>query len=274
MTEVYGRRGGGDGVLHTYIRELSMLPIVDPRSFSQTEAEDFIALFEEVASRPALPIAEELRQADRQAFDAWAMQRIFGDDAADASQAIASSLIALSEERFQRAQSGREQERKAVKRSTFDPAPVAARIIMDIGVPPEILHLFGKVDPKALTTTTIQVPAHQPGKPEAGSTLLDQDQVLIDGEPLMATPSDAHALVMMAALTTNRDLVGDVALPDEVKLVEEKYRKWVEQWKNWRGAIFEALASAFPRPQQAQRKEQVRREVESQLKLSPGVLRP
>jgi hypothetical protein len=34
MTEVYGRRGGGDGVLHTYIRELSMLPIVDPRSFS------------------------------------------------------------------------------------------------------------------------------------------------------------------------------------------------------------------------------------------------
>jgi hypothetical protein len=273
MAEVYGRRGGGDGVLHTYIRELFMLPLVDPRKFSPAEAEDLIALFDVVASRPALPINEEMQQTDRQAFDAWAMQYLFGADADTAARFVERALRDLVAERMQRSASGREQERKAIRRTVFDPVPIAARVLMDHGRPPDILELLGNVEATALDTLTLDIPPHQPGRAEIGATLFDQGDVVIAGKRLVSTPSEEHSLAIVAVLTTNADYAGSVVLPAHPDAIGQVYRQWGENWRTWRSTVERAIHDVLPKPQQAQRRVQVARELEMRTNLPRDILR-
>lgn len=108
MAEVFGRRAGGDGILQTYVGDLNRLPIPDIRRFSQGEAEDFLELFGRVAQRPVLPVSEEMRDPDRQAFDNLAMRLLIGQDEAQAAaEAVERALRDLTYERTGRAESGR-----------------------------------------------------------------------------------------------------------------------------------------------------------------------
>ena len=272
MAELYGRRGGGDGVLHTYIRELFMMPLIDPRKFSATEAEDLIALFNEVAARPVLPIGEELQRPDRQAFDAWAMQYLFGDEAEAAARAVERAIRDLVTERLQRAASGREQERRAVRRTVFDPAPIAARVLMDHGRPPSILEMIGAVDADALGSVTLDIPPHELGRAEVGSTLLDMGDVVIGRNRLMSTPSETYSEVIVAVLTTNADYSGSVVLPDDEAALGRVYGIWVGAWVKWRETVEEAIRTVLPRAQQAGRRVQVARELELRTSLPRHIL--
>ena len=272
MAEVYGRRGGGDGVLHTYIRELFMMPLIDPRKFNLSEAEDLIALFDTVAARPVLPIGEELQQADRQAFDAWAMQYLFGDDADAAARAVERAIRDLVTERFQRAASGREQERRAIRRTVFDPAPIAARVLMDHGRPPSILELIGTVDADALDAVTLDIPPHEPGQAEVGATLLDMGDVVIGRHRLMSTPSEMYSDAIVAVLTTNADYSGFVVLPGDETALGRIYGLWETAWVKWRSTVEQAIRTVLPRAQQAQRRVQVAGELELRTNLPRDIL--
>jgi hypothetical protein len=271
MAEIFGRRGGGDGVLHTYIRELSMLPIIDPRKFGQGEAEDFVELFDVVAARPALPINEEMQQPDRQKFDRWAMRYLFENEAEGAASAVERALRGLVEERFQRAASGREQEQRATRRSVFDPAPIAARVLMDCGMPTNIATMVGELD-STLDSLALEIPAHSGGMVEVGSTLLDAGDVVVGGHVLLSTPSDSHSLAVVALLTTNNDYSGIFTVPLDSAATAEIYRSWHSAWSEWKESAERAVRVILPRPQQAERRRQVTRELEERTGLPRDLL--
>lgn len=272
MAEVYGRRGGGDGVLHTYIRELSMLPLVDPRRFTPTQSDDLVALFQQLARRPAVAISEELQQTDRQALDNWVMTYLFGEQADDAGRAVERALRDLVAERGNRAASGREQETRAVRRTTFNPAPVAARVLLECGLPPSLLHDIEPLSAGELTTVTVDIPPHAAGKAEVGATLLDTGDVLVDGRHLLTAPSDAHSDAVVAILTADPTFVGAVTMPaDEAKMAELE-RNWRTGWAEWTRAVDERIRAALPRAQHSQRRSDVANEVVTQAGLVPGTL--
>lgn len=274
MAEVYGRRGGGDGVLHTYIRDLAMLPLIDPKKLTVSQAEDLISLFDDVARRPVLPVTEELQQADRQAFDGWAMSYLFGQDADTAGRSVERALRDLVMERMQRSVSGREERRKAVRRTAFDPAPIAARVLIDCGRPPTILGFLPDMDSTEMETLTLVIPRHALGRPEVGETLFDQGEVLISGTPLISTPTDSHSLAIVALLTTNNDYAGEVLLPARHSAMEQSYRQWEGAWGEWRDSVERNIVSIFPKAQQVERRVLVARELESRTSLPKYMLRP
>jgi hypothetical protein len=272
MAETYGRRAGGDGVLQTYIRELSMMPVIDPRKFTGFQADDLCGLFEAIARRQVLPLAEEMQQPDRQAFDAWAMQYLFGDDADDAAQSVERALRDLVAERHQRTASGREQQRRAVRRTTFDPAPIAARVLIDQGQPPSILQMAEDLSTGPLDLVTIDIPPHEPGRAEIGSTLMDLGDVLVSGHRLLTAPSDVHSLAIVAVLTTNAGYTGSLQLPADPDRLQPLYAHWHGEWNKWRTSTEEAIRAIFPKPQHAQRRVLIARELENRIGLPRDTL--
>lgn len=273
MAETYGRRGGGDGVLHTYIRELSMMPVIDPRKFTASQADDLCGLFHAIAGRQVLPLAEEMRQPDRQAFDEWAMRYLFGDDADDAAQAVERALRDLVAERRQRTASGREQQRRAIRRTTFDPAPIAARVLIDQGQPPSITQMVEELGEGPLSLETVEIPPHEPGRAEVGSTLMDLGDVLVSGQKLLTASSDAHSLAIVAVLTTNAGYSGSLQLPADPGRLESLHTHWEKEWNKWRTSVEEAIRSIFPKPQHAQRRVLIARELEKRIGLPRDTLR-
>lgn len=272
MAEIYGRRGGGDGVLHTYIRELTMIPIINPTRLSISEAEELAGLFGALSKRSVLPIAEELRQPDRQAFDLWAMRYLFDEDAEDAGRAVERSLRDLAAERQERPASGREQRGRAVRRSTFDPAPVAARLFIDKGVPPTPLNYLDDYRVGGLDSRTVEIPAHKSGPVEAGSTLLDQGDVILDGERLMSAPSDNHADLVVGILTADPSFAGTVYLPADGSAAAQVVHRWEREWSSRVRDVEQTIKETLPRQQHAQRRLAVAREFELRAGVSPNVL--
>ncbi|WP_130507942.1 hypothetical protein [Krasilnikovia cinnamomea] len=272
MAEIFGRRSGGDGVLHTYIRELAMLPFIDPRKLTPTQSDDLVGLFDILANRAALPVAEELRQPDRQAFDLWAMRYLFPESADAAARSVERALRDLTAERTQRAVSGREQVRKAVRRTSFDPTPIAARALVEVGVPPRPAEHFGELVRGGLGSIEVIVPQHIEGVPEVGSTLFDLGDVLIDGVTLLSAPSESHAQLVVAHLMVDIRFTGELWLPAAPKAADESYRRWLDDWKQWRLQVAKFLRNVLPRPQQSERRLQVAREVEQQAQMAKGVL--
>ncbi|WP_432110680.1 hypothetical protein [Streptomyces sp. YPW6] len=272
MAEVYGRRGGGDGVLHTYVRELAQLPIINPLRFTRAQAEDMVELFNRVSSRSALPIDDELRQPDRQAFDSWAMKYLFGEDSDDAARAVERAIRDLAMERTQRTISGREQQQKAVRRTVFDPAPIAARILMDHGIPPRLRDFLPSEESWTGMITTMDVPAHESAPATLGETLLDQGDVLIGQNKLMETPSEAHSRAVVALLAVDPKFTGEFALPVDSDVVSAAVDEWSAAWGTWRQTVRAALKTVLPKPSQAQRRVQVARELESRTGLLAATL--
>jgi hypothetical protein len=136
------------------------------------------------------------------------MRYLFGEDADDAAQAVERALRDLETERHQPTASGREQQRRAILRTIFDPAPIAARVLIDQGQPPSITQMVEELDSGPLDLETIEIPPHEPGRAEVGPTLMDLGDVLISGQKLLTAPSDAHSLAVVAVLATNARLFG------------------------------------------------------------------
>lgn len=273
MAEVFGRRSGGDGVLHTYKRELDMLPIIDPRLFTRSESEDLVALFDRVAARPVQSVADELQDPHRQAFDAWAMEYLFGSEAAAAGQAVDFALRDLTAERTGRSASGRTQERKAVTRKTFDPAPVGTRILQEIGPPPSVLAALSEVDPNALDTVVVDIPEHGPlANLRVGDTLFDAATVMAGHEEVVTCPSEVHANLAMAALRAEPFIATFVPLPVSEAESEEILRSVNRDWDGWATRVVQAVNDSLAAQQRTARGRLVLAEVEKQAGVATGAL--
>jgi hypothetical protein len=272
MAEIHGRRSGGDGVLHTYKRELNRLPLLDPRRLTKNQADDLVGLFDTVAARPAQAIDEELRNPERQAFDLWAMRFLFGSDDADgAARAVERALRDLAAERTERVTSGREQERSALRRRSFDPVPVAARVLADLGMPPSALTHLADMDPSALDTVIIRIPPHPPAAGvHGGGSLFDRESVLLGDQVLVSTPSAAHASIVAAAIRAEATLEGSLALPKN-RPEARRIRDAIEdEWLAWRLKVVDTVRDMLPGPQRALRRDQVLQEVERQAGVASG----
>ncbi|MGI5480644.1 hypothetical protein [Streptomyces lavendofoliae] len=269
MAEVYGRRGGGDGVLHTYVRELSQIPILDPSVLTRSQAEDLVALFSPVAARPALSADEELRQPDRQALDSWAMKYMFGDRGDVAGRAVERALRDLVMERTQRTVSGREQQQKAVRRTVFDPAPLASRVLMDCGVQPKILDF---IDTASGPVLDIHVPMHAELPVRLGDSLMDQSHVLLGGDPFITDLDEGHAAAVVALLTAQPKFSGALQLPLDESETQRAVSDWKRRWLNWKSEVEAAIREVLPKATQAQRRVMVARELEERAGLLPRTL--
>jgi hypothetical protein len=118
----------------------------------------------------------------------------------------------------------------------------------------------------------VSIPEHSGGVPGYGETLFDLNDVTIGGSKILSTPSEAHAQVIAAYLMTRRGFVGDVHVLADQERSSQAYVTWHRAWQLWQSAVAEFLMSVFPRPQQAQRRVQVAREIEQQAKLARGAL--
>jgi len=263
MCEIHGRRAGGDGVLHTYIRELCRLPIPDPRQMKSRDARKLVELFRAACGRPTLPLSEELREPDRQDYDRWAMRWLFGPDEAEKALAtVERALRDLCAERQQRAASGRDQERLAARRQQFDPVPVAERLLRDEGTPPKIGPRL-LVDATELGCVVFEVSGRAPGGgARAGSSLFDKGTVRVDGlQEALRTPSAQHADALVALLQCDPALSGTLAVPSDRKAVARLVAEWRREFAAWAERVDATLDKLLPGAKHAEQRKRVRREL-------------
>src|SRR5215211_5642278 len=255
MAEVFGRRAAGDGVLHTYIRELNRLPILNQLILSSGEAEELAGLFDPVASRPQQPLSEELQQADRQAFDLFGLKLMLGDDAAESARVeVSAALGVLAIERAIKAASGRARQQRAIKRQQFDPAPIAAKVLEDAGAPPTISEEVAEFG-DGLGTLSIEISEHERAQVvSVGESLLDEGVVLVNGAPLLTAPSAVHAMSIAAAMRVDPDLMGPLVLPERPEDADEALRRWEMRWRDWRRALEDRIEKALPGARYATRR--------------------
>jgi len=101
--ELGGRVNLGDGILWIAAYEAGQLPLPDPARISDAQASRLESLFDTLATRPVLPIEEEIMQPDHRALDEVVFDTLGLDDAA--RQAVRQSVIELGRARLARAKS-------------------------------------------------------------------------------------------------------------------------------------------------------------------------
>jgi hypothetical protein len=272
MCEVFGRRTGGDGVLHTYVRELNQLPIPDPYQFSVSEAEELVGLFRVACSRPSLPTSAELREPDRQAFDRFAMRHLFGiEETESALVAVERALRDLEAERHLKAASGRVQQQRAVRRGEFDATGIAALVVRDLPALPSVQAMVGE-EIDTLGVRTVVIPDHQPGSVSVGASLFDSNDVLINGSHLLTTETVTEAYLIEAMLRVDIRADGPVVIPADADEVVRVLASWQEQFADWRAQCNDLILTLIPQSRLFQRRRQVRAQIERLLDLSPGLL--
>ncbi len=67
--ELEGRASLGDGALDLAVRDARRLAVPDPRLLDEAGRQALLAAFDPLARRPPLPLAAELEQPDRLAFE-------------------------------------------------------------------------------------------------------------------------------------------------------------------------------------------------------------
>lgn len=274
MAEVYGRRSAGDGVLLMYLRELNALPLPDPRLMTQAEADEFLLLYEAIATRPVQPVTQELQRPERQAFDRFGMSFLVGPErAADAADAVARALRDLTAERIAKAATGREQQQRARRRQDFDPEPIAARVLQLAGRPPDLRVLLGDLDPEVIDNVTFEVPPHERAETiTVGASLLDHDQLMVNGAVVVATPTPAHALALRSAMTTDPEMAGPFTLPRREDAANEAVASWEARFATWGAEVRERTGTMLPGVARARRRGTVLRSIERQAGILPRSL--
>jgi hypothetical protein len=69
MLELLGRKNMGEGVLCIYGPELTGHILLDPLNFDKGQVKEIEKLYDKIASRPVLPIFDEIKLKDRQEID-------------------------------------------------------------------------------------------------------------------------------------------------------------------------------------------------------------
>ncbi len=101
--ELGGRVNFGDGILWLAAYEVSQLPLPDPARITEAQALALQAAFETLATRPVLPIADEVTRPDHYTLDEIVFDLLELDDAA--RKTIRSAVVELTQARLTRARS-------------------------------------------------------------------------------------------------------------------------------------------------------------------------
>ena len=76
FVEISGRAGLGEGLLTFYGPDIVDLPVIDPNKISTEKKKVIIKSFEQLSTRPILPIFEEVKMKDRQKLDSLVLEAI------------------------------------------------------------------------------------------------------------------------------------------------------------------------------------------------------
>ena len=273
MCEVFGRRVGGDGVLQTYLRELGKLPVPNPYLLSGGEIDDLLGLFESACGRQTRAIVEELRALDPQAFDRWAMRWLFGPaDAEDALAVVERALRDPAVERQVKAASGCATGARSACRRAFDPLPVAAMLLAEVGLPPNLATVLALPDDQ-LGAFVVIVPDRTPGSVVTiEASLFDSDSVIVDGAPI-DTPGPSHGWPGRVLLQCDVTLSGvSSGASADATEVSQTLTSWREDLGSWRRRIDDNLSNLFPGAQRAGWRDSVRREIAHQAQVDSQLL--
>jgi len=258
MCEVFGRRAGGDGILQTYIRELTQLPIPDPRGISEPESSALVEAFRAVASRQVLPLDEELRQPDRWAFVTIGMRYLFGAALAEETTVtVHRALRMLVYERQLKASVGRTIVRRARAQASFDPVPIAALARSVVGEPPDP---FTGLPAAILGTITVTIPAHEPyARVETGTTMFEgYSTVLADGNQLLDAPTPNHAAMLVDLLRAAPDFAGDLSLPGDEVTAGALSADYRDNLRRWLASVDAEVQLLLPESNRSARRQAVR----------------
>lgn len=259
MCEIFGRRAAGDGVLHTYIRELAQIPIIDPRQFDEGWTDRLLEAFEPVASRAVFPIDEELRQSDRWRFDLTGMAYLVGEDEAEeAVLTVHRALRLLAHERAVKAAVGRTLSQRARHRGAFDPQPIAALARRNVGDPPDPLARLPQH--ATLDTVTALVPDHSAAlSVDTDATLFGGfTSVVVDGTPLLEAPTAEHALLIVDVLRAQPDFEGTLVLPRAARDAEVLSDRYRADLRGWMEAVDREVRTLIPEASRAARRSAVK----------------
>lgn len=101
LVETHGRTGLGDGVRQYALGDMAALPVIDPRALEESEVSELVRRFRVVASRPILPVDEEMHQLDRRALDSVVAHAL---DMTESEMAtVRRTLVRLTNQRLARA---------------------------------------------------------------------------------------------------------------------------------------------------------------------------
>jgi methylase of polypeptide subunit release factors len=101
--ELGGRVNLGEGILWLAAYEAGQLPLPDPTHIADAQASALESMFNSLAARPVLPIAEEMAQPDHHACDEMVFDLLELDGAA--RRAIRAAVVELAQARLTRAKS-------------------------------------------------------------------------------------------------------------------------------------------------------------------------
>jgi hypothetical protein len=101
--ELGGRVNLGEGILWLAAYEVGQLPLPDPAHITDAQASALESMFNTLAARPVLPIAEEMTQPDHRTCDERVFDLLELDGAA--RRAIRAAVVELAQARLTRAKS-------------------------------------------------------------------------------------------------------------------------------------------------------------------------
>lgn len=273
MTEQFGRRAGGDGILQTYIRELNMLPVLNPLRLSAADTDRLVTAFEQVASRRVLPVTQELQELDRQNLDRLGLQLMLTkEDVATELQDVQQALIALSEERTAKASDGKKVQKASKARKNFDPGPIALSVL-GLHQPPRGLAAAVALNPPAgsLESIGISIPDHPPIQDiYTPYDLLDDSSVVLNGKTRIETPSHVHAKLVRAHLSLLPNFSGELSLPlteDDALLM---YEAWAKNFVEWQTAVRKRVSDMVGNHKRVARIPEVIKHIDEQGGLVSG----
>ncbi|WP_311214565.1 MULTISPECIES: hypothetical protein [unclassified Arthrobacter] len=272
MVEQFGRRAGGDGVLQTYIRELMMLPVLNPLALTSDEAEKLVEAFDEISTRPAKPVTQELQDVHRQNFDRVGLQLMLRrDDVTEVLQDVHQALITLAEERIVKASEGRKVQEASRARQAFDAAPVAESVLRFCSSPPSLADAGLDTSEGTLNSTTIIVPGHGAVKElTTPYDLLDDSSVLINKRIRVETPSHVHAALVRAHLTISPDFVGTLILPASEEEALEIFGAWTSKFQTWQDGVRKRIGDLVGLSKRTTRTPVVAKSFDVVAGLAPG----
>lgn len=102
-TELGGRVNFGQGILWTAAYEAGQLPLPDPACISDAQALALVSSFDALAGWPVLPLAEQIKQPDREALDEAVFDLLQLNEAE--RRAIRAATVDLAQARVRRAKS-------------------------------------------------------------------------------------------------------------------------------------------------------------------------
>ena len=237
QVELRGRTQHGEGVLKVKIADWGGVLVLNPQKLAAADREALLEAFKPVADRDALPVVDEVVDADRIAFDAEYLRLAGAQDPVAQRLDVEREMRACLSERHERAHSvddAKAQKTKTIK-TTASVDAYATRIAATLEPHPDPRRYV----PDGAESALILVSTPWEGALRIGEDLFTEGQVLAGDQPLAQGPDIESAQFIRAVLLHDPQLTS-ISVP-KVPALDEVMRRWEAEISAWRTTFEEAV---------------------------------